>query len=171
MNGCFTQIGKTTVSLQTRYNNGCSYTVIGCFDKKSSKSDVNILFPPPNVTGSLHIGHALTVSIQDTLARFYRMLGKSVNFVAGLDHAGISTQSVVEKKLQRESSVPSRAFSTDALIFFRKKEMTSPGTSGTNSSGRGETLPRQPSYASCVHLGFPATGKTSILLWIRRDPR
>ncbi|EGN97199.1 hypothetical protein SERLA73DRAFT_110363 [Serpula lacrymans var. lacrymans S7.3] len=55
--------------------------------------------PPPNVTGSLHIGHALTVAIQDTLVRWNRMLGRTTLFVPGFDHAGISTQSVVEKRL------------------------------------------------------------------------
>ncbi|CAG8744332.1 12511_t:CDS:10, partial [Gigaspora margarita] len=59
--------------------------------------------PPPNVTGSLHIGHALTVTIQDTLIRWNRMLGKTVLFNPGMDHAGISTQSVVEKKLWTEN--------------------------------------------------------------------
>ncbi|KAI8369418.1 valyl-tRNA synthetase [Radiomyces spectabilis] len=59
--------------------------------------------PPPNVTGSLHIGHALTVSIQDTLVRWNRMLGKTVLFNPGTDHAGISCQSVVERKLWNES--------------------------------------------------------------------
>ncbi|KAH8113121.1 tRNA synthetases class I-domain-containing protein [Phellopilus nigrolimitatus] len=57
--------------------------------------------PPPNVTGSLHIGHALTVAIQDTLIRWNRMLGKTTLFVPGFDHAGISTQSVVEKRLYK----------------------------------------------------------------------
>ncbi|QPG73509.1 valine--tRNA ligase [Brettanomyces nanus] len=55
--------------------------------------------PPPNVTGALHIGHALTVSIQDTLIRWNRMLGKTVLYIPGFDHAGIATQSVVEKNI------------------------------------------------------------------------
>lgn len=55
--------------------------------------------PPPNVTGALHIGHALTISLQDTLIRFNRMAGKTTLFLPGFDHAGISTQSVVEKML------------------------------------------------------------------------
>lgn len=55
--------------------------------------------PPPNVTGSLHIGHALTVAIQDGLIRWNRMLGRKTLFAPGFDHAGISTQSVVEKRL------------------------------------------------------------------------
>ncbi|KAK9473784.1 tRNA synthetases class I-domain-containing protein [Dipodascopsis tothii] len=57
--------------------------------------------PPPNVTGALHIGHALTNAIQDSLVRFYRMKGQTVLFVPGFDHAGISTQSVVEKMLYK----------------------------------------------------------------------
>lgn len=55
--------------------------------------------PPPNVTGALHIGHALTFSIQDSLVRFYRMKGKTALYVPGFDHAGIATQSVVEKQV------------------------------------------------------------------------
>lgn len=57
--------------------------------------------PPPNVTGSLHIGHALTISIQDTLIRWHRMRGYRVLFNPGYDHAGIATQSVVEKRIAK----------------------------------------------------------------------
>ncbi|KAG0228368.1 tRNA synthetases class I-domain-containing protein [Mortierella sp. GBAus27b] len=62
-----------------------------------------IAAPPPNITGSLHIGHALAVTIEDGLSRWNRMLGKTVLFNNGTDHAGISTQSVVEKQLWKES--------------------------------------------------------------------
>ncbi|CAK7894206.1 hypothetical protein CAAN1_09S03510 [[Candida] anglica] len=62
----------------------------GCF---------SIPAPPPNVTGALHIGHALTISIQDSLIRYNRMKGKTTLFLPGFDHAGIATQSVVEKQL------------------------------------------------------------------------
>ncbi|KAK9353638.1 tRNA synthetases class I-domain-containing protein [Lipomyces doorenjongii] len=58
--------------------------------------------PPPNITGALHIGHALTVSIQDALIRWERMRGKTVLYLPGFDHAGISTQSVVEKMLWKK---------------------------------------------------------------------
>ncbi|XP_070532577.1 valine--tRNA ligase-like [Ptychodera flava] len=58
--------------------------------------------PPPNVTGSLHLGHALTSSVQDALARWHRMKGKITLWNPGCDHAGIATQVVVEKKLMRE---------------------------------------------------------------------
>ncbi|ORZ31968.1 tRNA synthetases class I-domain-containing protein [Catenaria anguillulae PL171] len=64
-----------------------------------------IPIPPPNVTGSLHLGHALTVSIQDTLTRWNRMLGKTVLYNPGCDHAGIATQSVVEKRLYKEQKI------------------------------------------------------------------
>ncbi|KAJ3336546.1 hypothetical protein HDU93_002610 [Gonapodya sp. JEL0774] len=61
-----------------------------------------IAIPPPNVTGSLHLGHALTNSIQDTMTRWNRMKGKTVLWNPGCDHAGIATQVVVEKKLWKE---------------------------------------------------------------------
>ena len=61
-----------------------------------------MVIPPPNVTGSLHWGHALTCSIEDTIVRYQRMAGKEVLWLPGTDHAGIATQTVVEKKLMRE---------------------------------------------------------------------
>jgi len=64
-----------------------------------------IAAPPPNVTGSLHIGHAIFVAIQDTLSRWHRMQGKTVLFNIGTDHAGISTQAVVEKRLWAEQGL------------------------------------------------------------------
>ncbi|XP_029919091.1 valine--tRNA ligase, mitochondrial isoform X2 [Myripristis murdjan] len=62
----------------------------------------SLCIPPPNVTGSLHLGHALTVAIEDALVRWKRMQGYRVLWVPGCDHAGIATQTVVEKRLQRE---------------------------------------------------------------------
>ena len=64
-----------------------------------------ITLPPPNVTGSLHIGHALTAAIQDTLVRWYRMLGKTVLYLPGFDHAGIATQTVVERRLAQDKGL------------------------------------------------------------------
>lgn len=58
--------------------------------------------PPPNVTGNLHIGHAMMVSIQDALCRYKRMCGYEVLYIPGTDHAGIATQTVVSKQLERE---------------------------------------------------------------------
>ncbi len=62
----------------------------------------SIAIPPPNVTGSLHMGHGLNNTIQDTLVRKHRMMGQRVKWILGTDHAGIATQSVVEKELRKE---------------------------------------------------------------------
>src|SRR5918995_393022 len=58
-----------------------------------------IVMPPPNVTGSLHIGHALDITLQDILVRHARMQGKDALWVVGTDHAGIATQMVVEREM------------------------------------------------------------------------
>jgi len=67
--------------------------------KKNKKKHFSIVIPPPNVTGNLHMGHALNNSLQDLLIRFYRMNGYETLWQPGTDHAGIATQAVVEKKL------------------------------------------------------------------------
>ncbi|HIP77946.1 MAG TPA: valine--tRNA ligase, partial [Kiloniellaceae bacterium] len=67
-----------------------------------SKQPYTIMIPPPNVTGSLHIGHALNNTIQDILIRYHRMLGRDVLWQPGTDHAGIATQMVVERQLQEQ---------------------------------------------------------------------
>ena len=61
-----------------------------------------IVMPPPNVTGILHMGHALNNSLQDTLTRYYRMTGRPTLWLPGTDHAGIATQNVVERQLAKE---------------------------------------------------------------------
>ena len=63
-----------------------------------------IVIPPPNVTGSLHVGHALNHSIQDILIRWRRMQGRNVLWLPGTDHAGIATQNVVEKQVMAEGA-------------------------------------------------------------------
>jgi|APLak6261679142_1056127.scaffolds.fasta_scaffold00820_5 valyl-tRNA synthetase len=68
-------------------------------DAHSSKPSFSIVLPPPNVTGSLHLGHALTATIQDILIRWKRMSGFNALWVPGTDHAGIATQMVVEREL------------------------------------------------------------------------
>ncbi len=65
-------------------------------------SEYSIVIPPPNVTGSLHMGHAFNNTLQDILIRFYRMNGYNTLWMAGTDHAGIATQNVVEKQLAAE---------------------------------------------------------------------
>ena len=68
-------------------------------DETSTKKPFSIVIPPPNVTGSLHMGHAFNNTLQDVLARWKRMLGFEVLWQPGTDHAGIATQNVVERQL------------------------------------------------------------------------
>jgi valyl-tRNA synthetase len=68
----------------------------------TAAGNYSIAIPPPNVTGSLHMGHGLNNTIQDTLVRKHRMMGERVKWIIGTDHAGIATQSVVEKELLEE---------------------------------------------------------------------
>jgi valyl-tRNA synthetase len=75
--------------------------------ERASAEAFSIVIPPPNVTGSLHMGHALNNTLQDVLARFERMRGKDVLWQPGTDHAGIATQMVVERQLM-ERQLPGR---------------------------------------------------------------
>jgi valyl-tRNA synthetase len=81
-----------------------------CFvaDPKSPKPAYSIVIPPPNVTGMLHMGHVLNNTIQDILARKARMEGKEVLWLPGTDHAGIGTQTVVEKNLRKQGLMKHR---------------------------------------------------------------
>lgn len=76
----------------------------------------SIVIPPPNVTGSLHIGHALNNTLQDILARYHRMKGKAVLWLPGTDHAGIATQMVVERQLAAAGNVGRRHMGRDAFV-------------------------------------------------------
>lgn len=71
-------------------------------DMRSKKEAFSVVIPPPNVTGVLHMGHALDDTLQDILIRYNRMLGKKVLWQPGTDHAGIATQMVVERNLAKE---------------------------------------------------------------------
>ncbi len=71
-------------------------------DAKSDKPPYSIVIPPPNVTGVLHMGHALDETLQDILIRYHRMSGFETLWLPGTDHAGIATQNVVEKKLREQ---------------------------------------------------------------------
>ncbi|MBL8068758.1 MAG: valine--tRNA ligase [Armatimonadetes bacterium] len=78
----------------------------GAFSPKSGSDPYVITIPPPNITGSLHMGHALCYSIQDLLGRYHRMRGRPVLILPGQDHAGIATQSVVIKQLKKAGVNP-----------------------------------------------------------------
>lgn len=71
-------------------------------DAKSTRPPFSMVIPPPNVTGVLHMGHALDETLQDILTRYHRMAGYEALWIPGTDHAGIATQAVVEKKLRAE---------------------------------------------------------------------
>src|SRR4051794_32407716 len=76
----------------------------------------SIVIPPPNVTGSLDIGHALNNTLQDVLIRFERMRGKAALWLPGTDHAGIATQMVVERQLAAEGNVGRREMGREAFV-------------------------------------------------------
>ena len=91
------------------------WTENDCFSAKDFKSNYSIVLPPPNVTGTLHMGHAFQHTIIDILIRYNRMLGKSVLWQPGTDHAGIATQLVVENNL-RKNGKTRHDIGRDALV-------------------------------------------------------
>jgi len=72
--------------------------------EESNADSYSIVIPPPNVTGVLHMGHALNITLQDSLCRYRRLKGDNVLWMPGTDHAGIATQNVVERKLSQEGT-------------------------------------------------------------------
>src|SRR3954447_10353134 len=70
----------------------------------TSAENYSIAIPPPNVTGALHMGHALNGSVQDTLIRYARQQGRRAKWILGTDHAGIATQTQVEKRLKAQGT-------------------------------------------------------------------
>jgi valyl-tRNA synthetase len=88
----------------------------GAFQPQGDGAPFCIVIPPPNVTGSLHIGHALNNTLQDVLARFERMRGRKVLWQPGTDHAGIATQMVVERKLAEEGNVGRRELGREKFL-------------------------------------------------------
>src|SRR3972149_5557962 len=74
----------------------------GAFRPTDKGEPYCIIMPPPNANAPLHVGHAMFVTIEDVFIRYQRMLGKSVLWLPGTDHAGIETQYVFERKLKKE---------------------------------------------------------------------
>src|SRR5947207_7871939 len=85
-------------------------------DAQSSKPAYCISIPPPNVTGALHMGHALVDTLQDVLIRWKRMLGFEALWVPGTDHAGIATQGVVEKMLFAKTGKRRKDFDREEFL-------------------------------------------------------
>ena len=84
--------------IYAQWENDCDFKA----NAKDDKDSFCIVIPPPNVTGVLHMGHALDYTLQDILIRYNRMLGKNVLWQPGTDHAGIATQMVVERNLAQQ---------------------------------------------------------------------
>jgi valyl-tRNA synthetase len=85
-------------------------------DPNAPAQPFTIMIPPPNVTGSLHMGHALTFTVQDILIRWRRMQGRDALWQPGTDHAGIATQMVVERLLAEQGNMDRRAMGREAFI-------------------------------------------------------
>ena len=85
-------------------------------DAAAQRERFVIMIPPPNVTGVLHMGHALNGTLQDIVIRYQRMLGKDALWLPGTDHAGIATQAVVEKKLYAEEQKTRQALGREAFV-------------------------------------------------------
>ncbi|MGZ5986223.1 MAG: class I tRNA ligase family protein, partial [Caulobacteraceae bacterium] len=89
----------------------------GAFAPKPGAAEAfSIVIPPPNVTGSLHIGHALNNTLQDVLTRFHRMKGEAALWLPGTDHAGIATQMVVERQLAAAGNIGRRDMGREAFV-------------------------------------------------------
>jgi valyl-tRNA synthetase len=82
----------------------------------AAAASFSIVIPPPNVTGSLHVGHALNNTLQDVLTRFERMRGKAALWLPGTDHAGIATQMVVERQLAEQGNIGRREMGREAFV-------------------------------------------------------
>ena len=85
-------------------------------DAHNTADPFTIMMPPPNVTGSLHMGHALNTTLQDILVRYHRMNGKNTLWQPGTDHAGIATQMVVERQLEAKQIVRQRDLTRDQFV-------------------------------------------------------
>jgi len=95
-------ISDLNKSIEDYSHNNWAINKIMASKVNSEEKPLVIMMPPPNVTGSLHIGHALNMTLQDVIVRYWRMKGKDVLWQPGTDHAGIATQMVVEKQLLKD---------------------------------------------------------------------
>ena len=111
-----------------------------------------IIMPPPNVTGELHVGHALTATMEDIMTRWHRMKGEPTLWLPGVDHAGIATQVVVERQLAKEG--------LDRYKLGREKFLERVLAVGEASATKGLCT-------STSDWAFPATGVGSALPWMR----
>ena len=124
-------------------------------ERRPGAGDCTVVIPPPNVTGVLHMGHALDDSIQDAIVREARMRGRSTQWILGTDHAGIATQTKVDKKLKEEGK--------NRLEMGREAFLMPAGTGRTSTAAPSKSR----SNAWVVRL----TLRTSALPWMPTTPR
>ncbi len=125
-------------------------------EKNPKAKAFSIVIPPPNVTGSLHMGHALNNTLQDVLARFERMRGRDVLWQPGTDHAGIATQMVVERQLAEKKEPGRRELGREEFLEARL------GVEGATRAARSST--------SSSGSARPATGRASASPWTKASP-
>ncbi|MCB0079207.1 MAG: class I tRNA ligase family protein, partial [Anaerolineales bacterium] len=101
---------------QKRWSEHWEQQAYGHSEPDPKRESFCIVIPPPNVTGALHLGHALNNTLQDTLIRMKRMQGVNTLWMPGTDHAGIATQAVVERRLLEEEGKSRHDVGRDALI-------------------------------------------------------
>ena len=120
----------------------------------ASKPSFSIQLPPPNVTGTLHMGHAFNQTIMDALTRYHRMRGDNTLWVPGTDHAGIATQIVVERQLEAQKV---------SRHDLGRKQLR------REACGSGRSSPARPSPNQMRRMGASClTGRTSTSRWTRR---
>ena len=140
-------LGKTFEAAAVERTHYENWEKAGAFaaDPSSNKVPYTIMMPPPNVTGSLHMGHALTFTIQDILVRYKRKTGQDTLWQPGTDHAGIATQSVVERQLAAKD-INRRDIGRDAFvekIWEWKAESGGTITSQLRALGASPDWPRE----------------------------
>src|SRR4028119_2399088 len=113
-------IPKTYDPKQAEERHYANWESQGCFAPEINRDPAapvySIVIPPPNVTGSLHMGHALQHTLMDSLTRWKRMQGYRALFVVGVDHAGISTQLMVTRQLKQEERKTPQDIGREAFI-------------------------------------------------------
>lgn len=120
-----------------------------------SQESFCIMIPPPNVTGSLHMGHAFQQTIMDTMIRYQRMQGKNTLWQVGTDHAGIATQMVVERKIAAEEGKTRHDYGREAFI---------------DKIWNGKRNPAAPLPARCAVSATPSTGSVNASRWTKACP-
>lgn len=108
---------RKLLGISAVYNNKEVEQNVSAFDRNNEKLFPNVerfrgdtikfntILPPPNVTGKLHLGHALMITVLDVICRWKQLKGYTVDLVPGLDHAGIATQVVVEQQLKKDTGL------------------------------------------------------------------